>query len=71
MCIVQDLLLIQLWHYDHARSRVQGALLDGVTNAKNVVLIHEQESFLLLEVLSGELTHVVGKQGFRKRFVLH
>ena len=39
LCILQDLLLVQLWHCDHARSRVQSLLFLRVTNAKDVVFV--------------------------------
>ena len=42
MSIEKDFLLIQLWHHNHAWTRVQGSLFLGITNAKNVVLVDEQ-----------------------------
>ena len=61
VCTEQNLVLVQLRHYDHARTFVQWALGGGVLNAKDMILVYEQEILFLAEVISCELTHVLGK----------
>ena len=60
--IEKDFLLIQLGHHYHARTRMQGSLFLCVADTQNVVLIDEQESFLLLEVLPREVFHILREQ---------
>ena len=57
--VEKDFLLIQLGNLYHAGTRVQGSLFLGITNAKNIVLVDEQESILLLEVFSREVSHIL------------
>ena len=62
MSIEKDFLLIQLGHHYHARTRMKCSLFFGVADTKNVVLVDEQESFLLLEIFSRKVLHVLREQ---------
>ena len=61
----QNFVLVQLRHYDHARTFVQWALGGGVLHAKDIILVYEQEVLFLAEVVTCELTHVLGIHRYR------
>ena len=55
MSVVQDFLLVQLWHHYHARSGMDGALLLRVTQTKDLILVHKEVILLLVKISTREL----------------
>ena len=68
---VQEFVLVQLGHDVHTRAYVHRALLRNVVDTQDVILIQEQQIFLLMIVPFGNVLHVFGEQDVIKCFELN
>ena len=68
MSTKQNFMLVQLWHYNHARTFVQWTLLRWLPYTKNSIFVFffKQEIFFLLVIVTRERTHV-----FRKNVMIN
>ena len=66
MSTKQNFMLVQLWHYNHARTFVQWTLLRWILKTKNSIFVYKQKIFFLLVIVTCERTHV-----FRKNVMIN